>query len=277
MYQNFIENRNRVRHFVESLNFQNFIMALICVDAVVLGLLTSDYFNHFFGGVLFFLDRLCMAIFIVEMVLKLYVYGSRFFKSRWNTFDFAVIAVSSFSFASYFIILRTFRLFRLLKYINRFSKLKRVINIFGALMPNFIATMLVFAVLLYVAAIMAVALFGGVFVEFSTLGDSLFALLQVFTLDGWASDIARPVMSVFPHAWVFFVGFLMLSFLLMLSFVLSVVDEIFRRELLHEVSPECRVSPIVPEKVTSQTKRKMPPHGKPKKPITKPAPKNRKK
>lgn len=241
MKKNIDESRNKVRNFVESRNFDLFIMSLICLDAVVFGLLTSDDLNAFFGEVLFILDRLCMAIFIVEMVLKLYVYGYKFFRSKWNTFDFSVIAISSFSFASYFIVLRTFRLFRLLKYIDRFAKLKRILNVLGALLPNFVAALLIFAVFIYVFAIVAVSLFGDVFIEFSTLSASLFALLQVFTLDGWASEIARPVMSVFPHSWLFFTAFLLVSFLLMVSFVMSVVDEIVRRDLLKEIAPECRL------------------------------------
>lgn len=232
--------REKFRNFVESKNFDMFIMSLICLDAIVLGLMTSDYFKEFFGTVLFILDRLCMAIFIVEMLMKLYVYRHKFFTSNWNTFDFVVIAVSTFSFASYFIVLRTFRLFRLLKYIDRFSKLRRILSMLNALLPNFMAAMLVFAILIYVFAIMGVSLYGNVFVEFSTLGYSLFALLQVFTLDGWAENIARPVMAVFPHSWMFFTAFLLLSFLLMVSFVMSVIDEIVHRELLKEIVLECR-------------------------------------
>lgn len=228
------ESRENVRNFVESPSFDIFIMSLICFDAIIFGLMTSDYFNAAMGSILFVLDRLCMAIFIVEMALKLFVYGHNFFKSKWNTFDFTVIAVSSFSFASYFIVLRTFRLFRLLKYINRFSKLRRLITVFGALLPNFVAAMLVFMVLIYVFAIMGVSLFGDVFIEFATLDASLFALLQVCTLDGWASEIARPVMAVFPHAWVFFVSFLLIYFLLLLSFIMSVIDEIVRQDLIKE-------------------------------------------
>lgn len=228
------ESREKVKNFVESTNFDIFIMSLICFDAVIFGLMTSDYFNAAMGSILFVLDRLCMAIFIVEMALKLFVYGHNFFKSKWNTFDFTVIAVSSFSFASYFIVLRTFRLFRLLKYINRFSKLRRLLTVLGALLPNFVAAMLVFMVLIYVFAIMGVSLFGDVFIEFATLDASLFALLQICTLDGWASEIARPVMAVFPHAWVFFVSFLLIYFLLLLSFVMSVIDEIVRQDLIKE-------------------------------------------
>lgn len=235
------QDRLKVKKFVESKSFDMFIMSLICLDAIVFGMMTSEDFNDYFGNVLFILDRLCMAIFIVEMTLKLYVYGTKFFDSKWNVFDFVVIAISSFSFASYFIVLRTFRLFRMFKYINRFSKLKRILSVLGALLPNFVAVMLVFGVFLYVFAIVAVSLFGDVFIEFATLGGSLFALLQVFTLDGWASEIARPVMSVYPHSWIFFLAFLLFSFLLMVSFIMSVIDEIFRRDILSEISRECRV------------------------------------
>ena len=88
----------------------------------------------------------------------------------------------------------------------------------------------VFVIFFYVFAIMAVCLFGDIFVEFATLGDSLFTLLQVFTLDGWASNIARPVMSVLPHSWLFFVSFVFISFLIVISFLLSAVGEVVRRE-----------------------------------------------
>ena len=191
-----------------------------------LGFMTSDITNVFFDNVLFILDRLCMAIFIMEMLMKLYAYGKGFFKSGWNVFDLIVVAVSSGPFASYFIVLRTFRLFRSLKYVNKFSRLKSIINTFIALLPIFVAMLAVFVIFFYVFAIMAVCLFGDIFVEFATLGDSLFTLLQVFTLDGWASNIARPVMSVFPHSWLFFVSFVFISFLIVISFLLSAVGEV---------------------------------------------------
>lgn len=214
---------------MEGKNFDFLIMSLICMDAVILGLMTSDAMNRFFEGGLFILDRLFMAIFIIEMIMKIFAFGKKFFKSGWNVFDFAVIAISSVPFASWFIIFRTFRLFRLLRYVNKFTRLKQMINTFLALLPNFMAMLLVMAVFFYVFAIMAVCLFGDVFIEFSDLGSSLFALLQVVTLDGWASNIARPVMAVFPHSWLFFVSFVFISFLITVSFLMSVVSEVVRR------------------------------------------------
>lgn len=230
MKKNAVEtDRRRVKKLVEGKNFDFLIMSLICMDAVILGLMTSDAMNRFFEGGLFILDRLFMAIFIIEMIMKIFAFGKKFFKSGWNVFDFAVIAISSVPFASWFIIFRTFRLFRLLRYVNKFTRLKQMINTFLALLPNFMAMLLVMAVFFYVFAIMAVCLFGDVFIEFSDLGSSLFALLQVITLDGWASNIARPVMAVFPHSWLFFVSFVFISFLITVSFLMSVVSEVVRR------------------------------------------------
>ena len=222
-------DRRRVKKLVEGKNFDFLIMSLICMDAVILGLMTSEEMNLFFDGGLFILDRLFMAIFIIEMIMKIFAFGKKFFKSGWNVFDFTVIVISSVPFASYFIILRTFRLFRLLRYVNKFTRLKQMINIFIALLPNFMAMLLVMAVFVYVFAIMAVCLFGDVFIEVSNLGSSLFALLQVVTLDGWASNIARPVMAVFPHSWLFFVSFVFISFLISISFLMSVVAEVVKR------------------------------------------------
>ena len=230
MKKNAVEtDRRRVKKLVEGKNFDFLIMSLICMDAVILGLMTSDAMNRFFEGGLFILDRLFMAIFIIEMIMKIFAFGKKFFKSGWNVFDFAVIAISSVPFASWFIIFRTFRLFRLLRYVNKFTRLKQMINTFLALLPNFMAMLLVMAVFFYVFAIMAVCLFGDGFIEFSDLGSSLFALLQVVTLDGWASNIARPVMAVFPHSWLFFVSFVFISFLITVSFLMSVVSEVVRR------------------------------------------------
>jgi len=224
------KDKRKIKKLVEGKSFDYFILSLICIDAIALGFMTSDIANVFFDNALFILDRLCMAIFIMEMLMKLYAYGKSFFKSGWNVFDLVVIAVSSVPFASYFIVLRTFRLFRSLKYIDRFARLKSIINTFIALLPIFMAMLAVFAVFFYVFAIIAVCLFGDIFVEFATLGDSLFTLLQVFTLDGWASNIARPVMSVFPDAWFFFAAFVFASFLIVISFLLSAVGEVVRRE-----------------------------------------------
>ena len=229
MLNKLFSDRQKIKDFVETRKFDMFIMMLICLNSVVLGLMTMPVYKNFYP-ILKLLDIFCLSIFIVEMLLKLCAYGRSFFDSRWNTFDLTIVALSSFSFATPFIIFRAFRLFRILKYINRFSRLKRIIGISRALLPNFSAFFLVFAVFIYVFAIIAVNLFSARILDFANLSQALLTLLQVFTLDGWAK-ITRSVMGVYPHAWLFFISYIMLSLMLLLSFILSLVDEIVKREL----------------------------------------------
>ncbi len=248
-----IADKRKITAFVETRGFDMFIMMLICINSVVLGLMAIPSFHSNFGPILYLIDRLCLAIFIVEIGLKIYVYGKDFFKSHWNMADFAIITVSSFSFASSFIIFRAFRLFRLLKYINRFSKLKRIINVATALLPNFVAFLLVFGVFLYVFAIIAVNLFSARFLDFATLSESILTLLQVFTLDGWA-HITRSVMVIYPHSWIFFISYLAISMMLLLSFILSLVDEVVKKELGKEEKVSVKTAKAPAKKKASANK-----------------------
>ena len=218
-------DKRKVKKLVEGKSFDVFIMYLICMDALILGISASGMLPDL-STEMFVLDRLFMAIFIIEMIMKLYAYGNKFFKNGWNTFDLAVITVSAISIFSYVIILRAFRLFRILKYVKRFSKMKDIINTFIMLLPNFVAMLVVFAIFFYVFAVMSVSLYGETFdALFGDLGIALFSLLQIMTLDNW-SNIARPIMVLYPYSWMFFVSFLFVSFLTITSFMMNVIVQI---------------------------------------------------
>lgn len=215
------DDQRRLAKLVTGFSFDMFIMGVILADAVVLGLLTSPTMEFYFDNGLFLLDRVFMGIFMAEMFLKIIALKRAFFKSGWNVFDLVIVLVSSLPFMSAFIVLRTFRLFRLLKYVNRFSRMNNLVQVFLALLPSFVSFLAIFAVFFYVFAIIAVNLFGDTFAAFGNLGAAAFTLVQVFTLDGWASLIARPVMMLYPHALVFFISVVLFSFLLVASFIVS--------------------------------------------------------
>ena len=217
------DDQRRLAKLVTGFSFDMFIMGVILADAIVLGLLTSPTMEFYFDNGLFLLDRVFMGIFMAEMFLKIFALKRAFFKSGWNVFDLTIVVISLLPFMSAFIILRTFRLFRLLKYVNRFSRMNNLIQVFLAVVPSFVSFLAIFAVFFYVFSIIAVNLFGDTFAAFGNLGAAAFTLVQVFTLDGWASLIARPVMMVYPHAWVFFISVVLFSFLLVVSFVVSAI------------------------------------------------------
>ena len=88
--------------------------------------------------------------------------------------------------------------------------------------PFLVLTLL--AVLFYVFAVMATKLFGGSFPDwFGTIGASFYTLFQVMTLESWSMGIVRPVMEVYPVAWLFFVPFILLTSFAVLNLFIAII------------------------------------------------------
>ncbi|MGH3989910.1 MAG: ion transporter, partial [Pseudonocardiaceae bacterium] len=101
--------RERLRSRVDSDLFQRFIIAVIVVNAVTLGLETSDRIVSQFGGLLHEVDRIALAIFVVELVLRITAHGWRFFRDPWNVFDFIIVGIAVVPASGAFSVLRTLR------------------------------------------------------------------------------------------------------------------------------------------------------------------------
>ena len=114
----------------------------------------------------------------------------------------------------------------MIKFFKKLAPVNRLINVFITLLPSFIALVAILVVFFYAFAIIGVSLYGSIFANFANLGSALFVLVQAFTLDGWASTIARPVMSVYPYAWIYFSSFVLLSGLVVVSFIVSAIKQI---------------------------------------------------
>ena len=105
-------------------------------------------------------------------------------------------------------------------------QLRRIADAILQAVPGIGAIARLMGILFYVGAVMATTLFGERFPEwFGSLGNSLYTLFQVMTLESWSMGIVRPVMEVYPHAWLFFVPFILVSAFVMLNlFVAVIVD-----------------------------------------------------
>ena len=144
---------------------------------------------------------LALGIFIVELAAKFIALGRRFFRDGWNVFDFLVVAVALLPNAGAFSVVRSLRVLRVLRLINRMLQLRRIADAILQAVPGIGAIAGLMGILFYVGAVMATTLFGERFPEwFGSLGDSLYTLFQVMTLESWSMGIVRPVMEVYPHA-----------------------------------------------------------------------------
>lgn len=215
--------RDRLRALVEHRRFQQFIIWVIVVNAVTLGLETSQGVMAEFGGLLHVADRIMLAIFVVELVCRLYVYGWRFFTDSWNVFDFLIVGISLLPATGPFSVLRALRVLRVLRLISAVPAMRRVVSGLLAAVPGMASIGALLGLIIYVAAVMATKLFGHIAPEFfGDLGTTLFTLFQTMTGEAWP-DIARKVMAEAPLAWIFFVIYILISSFAVLNLFIAVI------------------------------------------------------
>ncbi len=203
--------------------FQRFIIGTILFNAAALGVLTFKELPHGAHDIIDILDHVCLFIFCFELALKLIVQRFRFFRDGWNVFDFVVIAVALVPASGPLSVLRALRVFRLMRLVTAIPSMRRVINGMFAAIPGAASVGGVLFVMFYVAAIMATNFFGTVEPKyFGHLGVTFLTLFQFLTMEGWP-DIARPVMAKMPHAWMFFVPFILLTTFTTLNLLFGII------------------------------------------------------
>jgi len=120
--------RARLTALVENARVQNAIIVVILVNAVTLGLETSPAVMSVAGRWLETLDHLILAIFVIELTIKLIAYGPRFFRSAWNVFDLGVVGISLLPNSGPFTVLRALRVLRLLRLLSVVLRMRFVIE-----------------------------------------------------------------------------------------------------------------------------------------------------
>lgn len=216
--------RRMARVFIERPVVQNGIVALILINAAILGLETSPTVMGSVGDLLLGIDKLILAVFVVEIAIRLYVHRLDFWRDPWSVFDFSVVAIALVPAAGPFAVLRALRVLRVLRLLTMVPSMRRVVGALLAAIPGLASIALVLAILYYVFAVIATSLFANSHPEwFGTLGRSLYTLFQIMTLESWSMGIARPVMEVYPYAWAFFIPFILVATFTMLNLFIAII------------------------------------------------------
>lgn len=212
-----------IKACIQSPKFQNCIIAVIVFNAVILGIDTIDMAPRF-KQILHMLDAACLVIYVTEIILKLSVYKLYFFKNGWNIFDFIIVALCLVPNIENLAILRVFRVLRVLRLLSMFPRMRLVANaLLNSIAPMFSIGFLLF-IFFYVYGILCFNLFGERFPEFfGSLGGSLYSLFQIMTLESWSMGIARPVIAVFPYAWIVFVSFILIVSFIVLNLAIGII------------------------------------------------------
>jgi voltage-gated sodium channel len=230
--------RQRLRDVVDSEQFQRLIIAVIVVNSITLGLETADSLHAQYGTVLHAVDRLALAVFVVELVLRMIAHGPRFFRDPWSVFDFVIVGIALVPASGALAVLRALRILRMLRLVSLIPSMRGVVAALLAAIPGMASIAALLGLLVYVAAVMATQLFGdGVPERFGDLGTSLFTLFQVMTGDDWA-NIAREAMARYPLAWIFFVVYVLVSTFAVLNLFIAVVVRAMEDQIADEVKSD---------------------------------------
>lgn len=228
-----------LKTLIESRRFETLITALIFINAITLGLETSPSAVAAFGGALAIADSLILAVFVLELLARFAVYRLDFFKDPWRIFDLLVVGVALIPATGGLSVLRALRILRVLRLISIVPSLRRVVTGFITALPGMGSIILLLALVFYVFAVMATKLYGQSFPDrFGDIGASLYTLFQVMTLEGWSDGVVRPVMEVYPTAWLFFIPFIVATSFTVLNLFIGVIVSAMEEEHEAEASAE---------------------------------------
>lgn len=242
--------RARLIQLLETKTLQHAITAVILFNAFVLGLKAGPDQGAGAHWLLIKADKICLGIFVVELLLKLVAYSGRFWRSGWNIFDFVVVAVALVPDAGVWGVLRALRVLRVMRLLTVVPQMRKVVAAFLHAIPGLGGVVAVMAVFLYTAAVLATNLFSAEYPQwFGSVGASLFSLFQIMTLESWATGIARPVMASHPWAWAFFVPYIIIATFTILNLFIGIIVSTMQE--LH-IGPDIKGGQIEIEKTLTR-------------------------
>ena len=221
------EHPSRLWRLVESPIFTSFILGVIIANAVVLGLQTYPKIEEQHGDLLNFLNDLFLAIFVVELALRLGAYGRRpqnFFRDGWNVFDFIVVAVAFVpGVRESSTLLRLARLLRVVRVVRFLPELRVLIAGVVRSLPPLGSVLLLTTVMLFVYGMLGWLLFGDeIPADWGNIGRAMLSLIVLLTLEDFPRYMDAG-MEVHPWSWIYFVTFVLITVFIIINVLIGIV------------------------------------------------------
>jgi voltage-gated sodium channel len=216
--------RSKIQAFVENDATQRFIIALIVINAIILGMETSTSLMQSYGYWLNLVNVSILYVFVIELLLRLFAHRLRFFTQPWSIFDTVVVLIAFIPGSQAFAALRALRVLRVLRLLSMVPTMRKVIEGLLAAIPGIASVASIMLLFFYVFAVVGTHLYSATFPQwFGTLGDTMYTLFQIMTLESWSMGIVRPVMTQHPGAWAFFVVYILVTTFTMLNLFIAII------------------------------------------------------
>ena len=151
------------RRITEATAFEAAIIAIIIINAILLGLDTSPTVDRDYGDWIRIAYLFALAIFIVEALLKMTASSPRavgYFRDGWNVFDFLVIVFALIpATGELAIVVRLARLLRVLRLVSTIKDLRLIVTALIRSIPSVGHVMMLMSIIVYIYAIIGFHLF----------------------------------------------------------------------------------------------------------------------
>ena len=213
--------------------------------------LTDEYLRQ--KGVkdgLWISDMVFTIIFTMELVLNMLCnWFFPFWKDGWNIFDFitvlfSVVALVEINLPSELNVLRSIKVFRAARLFAKSKDLKKIMNGILASLAPVLNTVFIFLLVTAMFAVIGKQLFYKDYPEnFFNFSVAMFSMYQVASGDGWAGDIARPIvfhwdenghLTINSVAYTFFILYTVFASLFLLNVVVAVLLDKFTQSQSYE-------------------------------------------
>ena len=218
---------NQFQRFVESRQFQLFIITLIILNAVLIGVETSHEIMLEHGTWLRQMNTTFQVLFVIEILLRIgacWPRPGRFFRDGWNLFDFTIVAVAMLpATGSFATVARLARVLRVVRIVSVAPELRLIISTMLRSIPSMLHVILLMALLIYIYAIMGFHMFSKVDPEhWGTLKESLMTTFELLTLDGWI-ELQNRVIEERPWGWLYFASYIVINVFVVVNLFIAVV------------------------------------------------------
>ena len=213
--------------------FDFLILAVIIINAVVLGMETFEPLAAKYGSTFTAANNIILGIYVVELLIRLTAYQwnpREFAKDRWNVFDFVVVVASLIPWLrAYAMILRLVRVARIVRVVRFLPDLRIIVGAIGRSIPGVASLAAATFLMIYIFAMVGWAFFGNHDPQhYGDVGRAMQTMFIMLTLENLPDNIE---MGQEISGWtiIFFIAYaVVMSFLifnLFIGIVLNSMEE----------------------------------------------------
>jgi voltage-gated sodium channel len=211
----------------DSSAFNLFVFAVILANAVVLGLETYPAVEREAGDLLRLLNDVFLAIFVVELVIRLTSFGSRpqdFFRSGWNVFDFLIVFASlAPGLRENALLLRLARLARILRVVRLLPDLRVLTIAIGRSIPGVMSLTVLALLVVFIYGMVGWTIFADHAPEqYGTVGEAMLTLFVTLTLENLPDQLALG-RELSDWTILYFVSYALVAAFLIFNILIGVV------------------------------------------------------